>query len=142
VPSFAEPKALVDPQTLQAVIACRYDVLARYAKSIKRAYAVEIGKLRAVAPRDARVLRGLKRWLNQDERMIPESERRKLDEVLPKSRVLMTMVGMRRDLAAVWGRSTATREQLVRQLQDWCQRADASGIGPLVEFSQRLRCCI
>jgi stearoyl-CoA desaturase (delta-9 desaturase) len=71
--------------------------------------------------------------------MIPESERRKLDEVLPKSRVLMTMVGMRRDLAAVWGRSTATREQLVRQLQDWCQRADASGIGPLVEFSQRLR---
>jgi stearoyl-CoA desaturase (delta-9 desaturase) len=139
VPSFAEPKALVDPQTLQAVIACRYDVLARYAKSIKRAYAVEIGKLRAVAPRDARVLRGLKRWLNQDERMIPESERRKLDEVLPKSRVLMTMVGMRRDLAAVWGRSTATREQLVRQLQDWCQRADASGIGPLVEFSQRLR---
>jgi stearoyl-CoA desaturase (delta-9 desaturase) len=139
VPSFAEPKALVDPQTLQAVIACRYDVLARYAKSIKRAYAVEIDKLREVAPGDARVLRGLKRWLNQDEKMIPESERRKLDEVLPKSRVLMTMVGMRRDLAAVWGRSTATREQLVRQLQDWCQRADASGIGPLAEFSQRLR---
>ncbi|UCH17627.1 MAG: fatty acid desaturase [Burkholderiales bacterium] len=139
VPSFAEPKALIDPQTLQAVIACRYDVLARYAKSIKRAYAVEIDKLREVAPGDARVLRGLKRWLNQDEKMIPESERRKLDEVLPKSRVLMTMVGMRRDLAAVWGRSTATREQLVRQLQDWCQRADASGIGPLAEFSQRLR---
>jgi stearoyl-CoA desaturase (delta-9 desaturase) len=33
----------------------------------------------------------------------------------------------------------ATHEQLVRRLQDWCQRAEASGIAPLAEFSQRLR---
>jgi len=60
--------------------------------------------------------------------------------VLPKSRALQIMVAMRRELAALWGRSTASREQLVRQLQDWCRRAEASGIDPLVEFSQRLRC--
>lgn len=138
-PHFSEPKAAVDLQMLQAVIACRYDVLAKYAKSLKRAYAEELNKLREVAPQDARILRGLKRWLNQDEKMVPEPERRKLAEVLPKSRVLMTMVAMRRDLAAVWGRSAATRDQLVRQLQDWCQRAEASGIRPLAEFSERLR---
>ena len=138
-PHFSEPKAAVDPQMLQAVIACRYDVLAKYAKSLKRAYADELKKLRDIAPQDARILRSLKRWLNQDEKMVPESERRKLAEVLPKSRVLMTMVAMRRDLAAVWGRSAATRDQLVRQLQDWCQRAEASGIRPLAEFSERLR---
>ena len=138
-PHLSEPKAAVDPQMLQAVIACRYDVLAKYAKSLKRAYADELKKLREIAPQDARILRGLKRWLNQDEKMVPESERRKLAEVLPKSRVLMTMITMRRDLAAVWGRSAATRDQLVRQLQDWCQRAEASGIRPLAEFSERLR---
>jgi stearoyl-CoA desaturase (delta-9 desaturase) len=49
------------------------------------------------------------------------------------------ILAMRRDLAALWGRSTASRDQLVKQLQDWCRRAEASGIGPLVEFSQRLR---
>jgi stearoyl-CoA desaturase (delta-9 desaturase) len=49
------------------------------------------------------------------------------------------MYSMRHELAAVWGRSRASREQLVRQLQDWCARAEASGIRPLVEFSQRLR---
>jgi len=138
-PRFSEPKAAVDPQLLQAVIACRYDVLARYAKSLKRAYADEMNKLREIAPQDARILRTLKRWLNQDEKMVPEPERRKLAEVLPKSRVLMTMVTMRRDLAAIWGRSAATRDQLVKQLQDWCQRAEASGIRPLAEFSERLR---
>jgi stearoyl-CoA desaturase (delta-9 desaturase) len=50
------------------------------------------------------------------------------------------MQAMRRELAALWGRSLATREQLVRQLQDWCLRAEASGVGPLIAFSQRLRC--
>jgi len=138
-PHFTEPKAAVDPQMLQAVIACRYDVLARYAQSLKRAYDDELNKLREVAPQDARILRTLKRWLNQDEKMVPEPERRKLAEVLPKSRVLMTMVTMRRDLAAIWGRSAATRDQLVKQLQDWCQRAETSGIRPLAEFSERLR---
>jgi stearoyl-CoA desaturase (delta-9 desaturase) len=140
IPHLSEPRAAVDPQMLQAVIACRYDVLAKYAKSLKRAYADEMNKLRVVAPQDARILRSLKRWLNQDEKMVPEPARRKLAEVLPKSRVLMTMVTMRRDLAAVWGRSAATRDQLVKQLQDWCQRAEASGIRPLAEFSERLRC--
>ncbi len=139
VPTFSAPKTVLDPQTLQAVIACRYDVLATYAKSLKQAYADEIGKLRAVAPQDARVLRSLKPWLNQNEKMIPETARRKLDDVLPKSRVLLTMVTMRRELAAIWGRSAATREQLVNQLQDWCHRAEASGIRPLAEFSRRLR---
>jgi len=139
IPSFSKPKAVVDPQTLQAVIACRYDVLARYAKLLKRAYADEMNKLREVSPMDARLLRSLKRWLNQHEKMVPEPERQKLAEVLPKSRVLMTMVSMRRELAAIWGRSAATRDQLVKQLQDWCQRAEASGIRPLAEFSERLR---
>jgi stearoyl-CoA desaturase (delta-9 desaturase) len=139
IPSFSAPKTAVDPQTLQAVIACRYDVLAHYAKSLERAYAGEIKKLRDVAPQDARVLHSLKPWLNQNEKMVPESARQKLAEVLPKAGVLMTMVTMRRELAAVWGRSAATREQLVRQLQDWCQRAEASGIRPLAEFSIRLR---
>lgn len=50
-----------------------------------------------------------------------------------------TMQAMRRELATLWERSLATREQLVGRLQDWCRRADASGIAPLAEFSQRLR---
>ena len=53
--------------------------------------------------------------------------------------ILQTKYSMRRELAAVWGRSSASREQLVRQLQDWCRRAEASGIAPLAEFSKRLR---
>ena len=72
-------------------------------------------------------------------KMLHDLQRARLAEVLPKAGALQTMYTMRHQLAALWGRSTATSEQLVKQLQDWCRRAEASGIAPLAEFSQRLR---
>lgn len=138
-PHFAAPKPAVDPDTLQAIIRCRYDVLAKYAQSLKQTYTEELGKLRRFAPLEARALQTVKPWLNRDDKMLHDLERARLAEVLPISHALQTMYSMRRELAAVWARSTASREQLVKQLQDWCQRAETSGIGSLVEFSQRLR---
>jgi stearoyl-CoA desaturase (Delta-9 desaturase) len=52
---------------------------------------------------------------------------------------LRTMSAMRSELAALWERSMASRDQLLRKLQDWCRRAETSGIQPLAEFSRRLR---
>jgi stearoyl-CoA desaturase (delta-9 desaturase) len=138
-PRFTKAKPAVDSETLQAVITHRYDVLAKYAKSLKRTYAEELGKLRRFAPHDAHVLKGLKRWLHRDEKSLADTERVKLAQVLAKSRALQTVYLMRAELAALWSRSTASREQLLKQLQDWCHRAEASGIRPLVEFSRRLR---
>jgi stearoyl-CoA desaturase (Delta-9 desaturase) len=138
-PRFTEAKA-VDLATLQAVITHRYDVLATYAKSLKRTHAEELGKLRRFAPHDAHVLQSLKRWLHRDERSLCETERADLNKGLSKSRALHTVYSMRAELVSLWERSSASREQLVRQLQDWCHRAEASGIRHLEEFSRRLRC--
>jgi len=137
-PRFTEAKA-VDSATLQAVITHRYDVLATYAKSLKRTYAEELGKLRRFAPQDAHVLQSLQRWLHRDEKSLCETERADLNKGLSKSRALHTVYSMRSELVSLWERSSASREQLVRQLQDWCHRAEASGIEQLEEFSRRLR---
>jgi len=137
-PRFAHPKAAVDLETLHAVIANRYDVLSRYAKSFRRTYAEELERLRHWSPRDAEVLRSLKRALLRGQ-AAAGSERARLAEALKNSRALATALAMRHELAALWERSSASKEQLLRQLQDWCRRAEASGIAPLVDFSQRLR---
>src|SRR5205085_5033359 len=55
-PRFAAAKAAVDLDTLHAVIANRYDVFSRYAKSVKRTYAEEMERLKHWSPRDAEVL--------------------------------------------------------------------------------------
>jgi stearoyl-CoA desaturase (Delta-9 desaturase) len=57
----------------------------------------------------------------------------------PQQDAWYTMQAMRRELVALWARSMASSEHLVMQLQDWCLRAEASGIAPLVDFSRRLR---
>jgi len=141
-PRFTAPRLIPNLQTLQAVITHRYDVLAQYAKSLKLVHAEEVRKLREVSPEDARALQALEPWLHRDETTLPETERIKVVETLSKSRELQTVYSMRRYLVALWERSTASNEQLVRRLQDWCQRAEASGIAPLVGFSQRLRCYV
>ena len=139
-PRFTQAKPVADFDTLQAVIVCRYDVLAKYAKSLKKTYAEELRALRRFAPQDAQLLKGLKRWLNRDEGQLRAEERARLAAALAKSEKLSTVYGMRKELAALWERSNASREQLLKQLQDWCRRAEASGIRQLEEFSFRLRC--
>ena len=131
-PKFAPAKPAIDLETLQAVLTHRYDVWAKYAKSLKSTYAQEMSKL-AHDPR-------LKRWLMRAHRDLNEPERAQVNEALNKSEKLKTVYHMRDELAALWERSTTSSEQLLKQLQDWCHRAEASGIAPLRDFSLRLRC--
>ncbi|MEJ2173539.1 MAG: fatty acid desaturase [bacterium] len=136
-PRFAAPKPTADAQMLQAVITNRYDVLSRYAKSLKRIYAHEVERLGHWSSE----AQTLKRFRGAMLRMqqLSETERARLGDALKKSRMLATALAMRQELVSLWERSNASKEQLVRQLQDWCHRAEASGIPSLVDFSRRLR---
>ena len=139
-PQFTDIKLVVDADMLHAVIANRYDVLAKYAKSLKSTYAEELGKLKRFSPQDAQVVARLRRWLHIDESKLNGTDRNQLEAGLAKSKSLQTVYSMRQDLAAVWSRSSASKEQVLKQLQDWCHRAETSGIKQLEEFSRRLRC--
>jgi stearoyl-CoA desaturase (delta-9 desaturase) len=131
-------KAHCDLATVQAVVTHRYEVVAKYAKSLRRTCALEMRSLRARAVRVDRAT--LKRWLHIDAHALPTTERARMNEVLSKSNVLHTIYTMRQELAALWQRSSASKEQLVSHLEDWCRRAEESGIVGLQEFSRRLRC--
>jgi stearoyl-CoA desaturase (delta-9 desaturase) len=137
-PRFEPAKTMCDYDTLQAVIANRYDVMARYGNALKRTLSDEVERLRHWSPRDAELLKSLRRALVRV-RQGSEAERARLSDALKNSRSLQVAVAMRDELVALWGRSSASKEQLLRQLQDWCQRAEASGIAPLADFSRRLR---
>ena len=136
-PKFTDAKP-VDLDTLQAVIANRYDVLAKYAKSLKATYHDELAKLKG--RQEVAMIKGIKHSLNRDEQKLADTERARLALALDKHQALQTAYNMRRELKSLWDRSHASSEQLLKQLQDWCHRAEASGIRPLQEFSFRLRC--
>jgi stearoyl-CoA desaturase (delta-9 desaturase) len=52
---------------------------------------------------------------------------------------LQTVYSMRQELMALIARTNASREQLLQQLEDWCRRAEESGIAALQDFSRQLR---
>jgi stearoyl-CoA desaturase (delta-9 desaturase) len=131
-------KTHCDLATVQAVITHRYEVVAKYAHTLRQTCADEIGQLKARAVSVDRA--ALKRMLHLGADALPASELANISEARSKSKVLDTVCSMRQELAALWQRSNVSAEQLVRQLEDWCARAETSGIIPLQEFSRRLRC--
>ncbi len=133
-------KAAPDLATLQAIITHRYAVATSYAKSLKTACAAEFASLRARHGHiDLPSLRRVKRWLAADEHVLTEAERARLAPALDQSKVLQQIYHMRQELALLWGRSTESSEQLLARLQDWCHRAESSGIPPLAQFSMQLK---
>jgi stearoyl-CoA desaturase (delta-9 desaturase) len=137
-PKFVAAKASADMETLEAVIANRYDVMARYAKHFKAAWREELAKLKEASAERSQ-FKAAKRALHKDASELAEADRVHLKQVLDANAVLAKLYAMRQELAALWERSTASSEQLLKDLQDWCARAETSGIRALEEFSLRLR---
>jgi stearoyl-CoA desaturase (delta-9 desaturase) len=138
-PKMAKDKMVPDFDTLQSVIANRYDVMAKYTKSVKRAFRDEVAHLKHKAELEGHCLKSARKLLQREPAKLESSQQQQLVELFQHSKALETMHHMRVELGAIWERSHSTRDQLLQQLQDWCARAEASGIKSLQEFSLRLR---
>jgi stearoyl-CoA desaturase (delta-9 desaturase) len=139
VPEVSAPKLAVDLETLQAVITNRYDLLAKYARNLKLAYRAELGRLELPETERARFA-SLKQWLPKgDVSALPADEQRTLKDLMARSGVVKTLVDMRTELASIWEKSSASRDQMLVQLQDWIARAEASRIRTLEEAALRIR---
>ncbi|WP_232538572.1 DesA family fatty acid desaturase [Chromobacterium phragmitis] len=129
----------LDLEHLQAIIANRYAIASRYARELKAECGAELAKLSLPELPQVNLPRKMKVWLKQDAKDLPECDRDQLARILEQSHVLATIYNMRQELTRLWERSSLTREQLLQELQDWCARAEASGIAALQRFSQNLR---
>lgn len=129
----------LDLEHLQAIISNRYAIASRYARELKEVYRSELDKINLPDFSGSKLSRKMKVWLKQDAKDTPETERMQLAALMEHSQVLATVYSMRQELTRLWERSTLSREQLLKELQDWCTRAEASGIAALQRFSISLR---
>lgn len=134
-------KSSVDLATLQAVITHRYEILAKYTRMVRKAAAQELTKVKGQAgePANAALLRRAQKLLARDDDKLAPAQLAEIETVLSKHESLSTMVQMRSELSRLWESSSASSEQLLADLQAWCQRAQQSGIESLEQFALRLR---
>ena len=131
-------RPVADEHTLEALIQNRYELMAAYARGMRQAFNAEIVALKERSA-DASVLKAAQRWLHRDSEKVPAAAAAHLELVRAASPVLDKMVLMREELRQLWLNRSHTREQLAADLHAWCQRAEASGIAALQDFSLRLR---
>ncbi len=134
---YAQVKPVADEQTLEALVANRYEVMAGYARQLQRALKDELATLPKL-PTDA-VLTAAKRWMHRDEVQIPEQFRAALQQARAALPHVDTMVRMREELRQHWLNTHASQAQLALDLQAWCRRAESSGVAALRDFSMQLR---
>jgi stearoyl-CoA desaturase (delta-9 desaturase) len=135
-------RAVADNETLEAVIANRYEVMAKYARELRRACATELAALRhqgAEHTPHGDNMRVARRWLHRDVEKIPGHLQAQVADAAATSPALAKLVAMREELRALWTRTNVSAEQAVTDLQAWCKQAEESGIEALREFSFKLR---
>ena len=131
-------KPVADEKTLEALITNRYEVMAGYAREMRRVCKAEIDLLKEKQA-DLSLLKAAKRWLHRDDDKVPAAARPHLAQARAAHPVLDKMVTMREELRQMWLNTSQSREQLAIDLQAWCRRAEESGIVALQQFSMKLR---
>jgi stearoyl-CoA desaturase (delta-9 desaturase) len=135
-------KPVADSKTLEALIANRYEVMAKYAAGLRAACGHEIDRLKSAGANGSAKLAQMRlaqRWLHRDEDRIPADVKAQVAQACAGSAELSKLVAMREELRSLWTRTNVSVEQLVADLQAWCHNAEQSGIVALQEFALKLR---
>jgi len=135
-------KPVADDKTLEAIIANRYEVMAKYATDVRAAVRSELERLKAQGAQNTAKWKDMvqaRAWLHRDDDKIPHGVKPQLAQALGESPKLAKLVAMREELRGLWTRTGVSAEQLVVDLQAWCKKAEDSGIAALQDFSMKLR---
>ncbi|WP_372016916.1 DesA family fatty acid desaturase [Pseudoxanthomonas sp. 10H] len=133
-PNIAAP----DTETLRALLSHRFQAMTDYQRNVlkpalREEAAAAGAKLRELLPR--RMRRGLVddgRWLKPD-------AREQLRSWVSQRPRIQALVEHRARLSALLEARSNDAAERLRQLQAWCQEAEASGIRALQEYSMRLK---
>ncbi|MBK1620505.1 acyl-CoA desaturase [Lamprobacter modestohalophilus] len=133
--TVVEGKQVVDMETLKALLVTRMHVIRRYSKEVLQP--VTRAELCRSEPDCRRIARRANKLLVRER--LDETSRKSLEQILARSQQLEVVYQFREQLRQIWERNAPSQEALLKSLQDWCQRAEATGIQALEGFSRNLR---
>lgn len=132
-------KPAIDKDTVLALVTNRFQVMSDYAREVmKQVYKEEVRKTSDSAVR--RQLKRARKFLTRNEALIDETSKLRLQFVLSQNKKLDTVYEYKQRLMDIWASTTASHEQLLKDIQEWCRQAEATGIKSLQEFSRSLKC--
>lgn len=137
---FKEVPQEVSEKTLEAVITHRFDLLTKFGKSLRHEFARVIESHKAEFHNTDKVLlKKTSQWLAGESTVLPSELIDVMAKAMDDSAVLTKMIEMKTSLSNIWLQTSATKEQLLLALKEWCSQAEQSGIKQLEDLSIYLR---
>ena len=115
-PTYDPAKNIIDEDTVEAILAAKYELFQKLHKLVRK----------------------LDRRYNKEKSLLSLSSESAKRDVLSSQVRLIT--SLRDDFEKIWHHQrTSSVEQIVVALQNWCKKAEMSGIKVLQEYSRSLR---
>jgi stearoyl-CoA desaturase (delta-9 desaturase) len=131
----ANPRQHIDIDNLRAIIVNRMHVLRDYTKQVT----LPVLRYERAAAAGNAALRKARKLLVRQPKLLDDSAKNRLSELLSDNAALQTVYEFREKLRTLWSGANVSNERLLQQLKDWCAEAEASGIKVLEDFAARLR---
>ena len=115
-PTYDPAKNMIDEDTVEAILAAKYELFQKLHKLVRK----------------------LSRRYNREKNLLSLSSETAKRDVL--SSQLRLIISLRDDFEKIWhNQRTSSVEQIVVALQNWCKKAEMSGVKVLQEYSRSLR---
>jgi len=134
---IAHDKHIIDVDTVTAVVRNRFHVLTLYGRRVILPVLRE--ELRRADESCHKLFRRARKPLVREDIPLDAEAGETLNAALSQSKSLETVYQFKQQLKGLWDRSTANQDKLLQNLQEWCQRAEQTGIQALQDFARSLR---
>jgi len=131
-------KPTIDTDTVMALVTNRFQVMSNYAGEVmKRVCDDEVRKTEDGVLRSQ--IKRVRKLMTRDDALIDETSRRNLETTLSQNKTLDTVYEFKQSLQEIWHKTTASQEQLLQAILEWCRQAEATGIKALQDFADSLK---
>ncbi len=137
VPIKDTSKQTLDLDAAKAAVHNRFQIMSAYTKNVIRP-AIEEEKSKAHQELH-QLFRKAKKVMSRDESLLSDKAIIQRDKLLSSHDLLNEVYQKKQELMAVWSRRSASSDELLQALKQWCHEAEQSGIDCLQEFADQLR---
>ncbi len=130
--SWKDEVGEVDLATLQALLINQFHVMNKYAREVLLVIFRE--ERSRAGQQKALFARGVKKLLKQECTHMSDEEQCNLKQLLTVNQRLETVYQLYVQLQEIWKQTRKNREELLENLQAWCDNAEETGIAALKEF--------
>jgi len=130
-----ENKTELDLDSVLAAANNRFQIMAKFYRNVIKPVVREQKQENKSVP----VFKRAKKLLRRDEEQLSDKYKKQLAELVEYDEMMEKIYLMKQELLAVWKKRSASRDELFKAMQAWCQEAERSGIRALEEFADSLK---